>query len=178
MMAPDEIRARVAEWLANHQGERNRQQYAADISATGWSIDYTRLGRYIRQELPVGKDVLGYVNRYAEARGLDPVDLAPREAPLSLDERAVLAAEAQVEATRAQTEVYRAMVEQFQRQADAAEARADLLERLVIGLLAPAARATADPQALRVLEEWGQAALASMLSPQPEGNPASGSGGR
>lgn len=94
-----EVRARVAEWLKEHQGAMSRSEYAADITSTGWSIDYSRLGRYMREELPTGKDTLAHLAAYAAARDLEPVDLGPREPQLSLEERAVLAAERQADAT-------------------------------------------------------------------------------
>lgn len=71
-----------------------------------------------------------------------------------------------------QTEVFRELLRETQREADEAKRRADLLERVVVSLLAPAARATADPRALRAMEEWGLAALANMPSPRPEADPA------
>jgi transcriptional regulator with XRE-family HTH domain len=67
-----------------------------------------------------------------------------------------------------QTDVFRELIRETQRRAGAAERRADLLERLVVSLLEPAARQAASPAALRVMEEWGRAALANMPSPQPE----------
>ena len=79
-----------------------------------------------------------------------------------------------VTAVREQTQVYRQMFEQFQRQADAAERRADMLEHIVLSLLAPAVRRQADPEAVRLLEQMGEAALESILSRRPEGDPAGG----
>lgn len=85
-----------------------RSQYAADITeATGWSIDYSRLGRYMRGELPTGKQVLAHLDAYAKARSYDPVDLGHREPERSIEERAVRAAESQAAAAWAQAEVLR-----------------------------------------------------------------------
>lgn len=102
-MDPADLRKqRLAEWIKRHQGARTNTEFAADISEAGtWPIDYSRLGRYRNGKLQVGQAVIDHFNAYAAKRGLPPVDLGPREAPISFEERQLAAMKAQTDATAA-----------------------------------------------------------------------------
>lgn len=92
-------RERVADWIASLKGDRTGDQFAADIAATtGWSVDRTQASRYAKGSIPIGRQTIARFAEYAKAKGMPPLDMTPPAPPLSLEERAVLAAERQATA--------------------------------------------------------------------------------
>lgn len=157
---------RVAAWITVLRGDRTQGELARDISeTTGWSVDRSRVSRYERAALPVGRDVLAKLSEYAAKRDLPAYDPTP-PAPVLTGEEDIAAA------IREQTVVFEKLIQETQREANEAKRRADLLERLVVSLLAPAVEASPDPAAIRVMREWGEAALANMTSRLPAADPA------
>jgi hypothetical protein len=89
-------RPRIAAWVAQLKGTRTGDEFAADIAATiGWTVDRTQVGRYVKGSIPIGRKTIDRFSEYAAAKGLPALDLAPPEPELTLELRAVLAAERQ-----------------------------------------------------------------------------------
>lgn len=114
-------RQRVAEWVTSMKGDRTGEDFADDVTATtGWKVDRSRLSKYGKADsrIDIGSTVIGHLSRYAEAKGLSPLDLKSAEPPLSLEERAVRAAERQADMLRDILEVLQGMTEATKAQPD------------------------------------------------------------
>lgn len=95
----DADRQRVADWITQMKGDRTGEVYAADVTAvTGWAVDRSRLSKYANASIPIGREVIEHLSDYARKKGFLPLDLTPPVPPLSLEERAVIAAERQADA--------------------------------------------------------------------------------
>lgn len=69
-----------AEYVAQLQGTQTQRAFAADLNeVTKWGIDHTRLSRYVRGDLPVGRSVRARFETYAKARKLPLFDPATPE---------------------------------------------------------------------------------------------------
>ena len=94
-------RRRTALWIRDLVGDRTLTAAAAEISSvTGWSLDHSRLSRYSNPEgtAHIGPEVVAHFRQYAEAKGLPDLDFTDPAPALSLEERAVVAAERQATA--------------------------------------------------------------------------------
>jgi hypothetical protein len=163
----DYERERVLDWLRRLRGPESQERFAAAVSAqTGWHVTRDRYSKYESGALPFGRTVLGHFLDYAESLGVEGPDMTPPAPQLSLEERAVIAAERTALAT--------------ERYANAVELHVLLLSRQVVAAEAIAARQGAAPsapemeQAVEAIRAWGQSALADSrsLAPLPGPLPA------
>jgi hypothetical protein len=157
---------RFLAWLRRLRGDRSQDAFLDAVAeVTGWRPDRTRYSKYENGIDPMGKTVRGYFLAYADALGAEPPDFTPPAPILSLEERAVIAAE---ESARAAL-----------RQADAMELHVALLARQVIAAEAIAASQApglvpSGEELLRqaqLLQAWGRSSLDRTPSQAPRGDP-------
>lgn len=106
-------RSKARQWLREMRGDVSQADLAADITATtGWNITRDRYSKYESGSptTPMGREVFQRFVDYWTSKGRPEPDMTTPAPELSIEERALRVAEAQVEAIREQTEVMRQLL--------------------------------------------------------------------
>lgn len=135
----------ITRWLRTSRGTMSQADLVADLErVTGWHLLRENYSKYETGRMTPEPDTLARFEAYWRTRGVDGPDLTPSRPQLSLEERAVIAAEEQAR--------------QAKRQADALEQLVRLLS----------ARSAPD-----LLAELDSAAAAIGVAHEPTRRPAS-----
>ena len=97
-------RTKAREWLREMRGDMSQAALAEDITAsTGWTITRDRYSKYEsgNPSSPMGREVFARFVSYWTGKGRPAPDMTPPAPLLSLEERAVRAAERQAAALEA-----------------------------------------------------------------------------